>query len=86
MCENYRYVDKLMPSATTVEIRLDPNHPASSSISLIEGYLYALYVDRIIEADVPHDPDAEWVEPKADSDLMILVEPTTPRSARANPV
>ena len=46
---------------------------------MIEGYLYALYVDRIIEADVPYDLDGEGVEPKADSDLMVLVEPTTPR-------
>jgi hypothetical protein len=69
---------KMMPSGTTLELSLDPNYPLPSSISLAKGYLYALCIDKIIEVDIPYDPNGGWVESKAGHDLILCVDPTTP--------
>ena len=69
---------KMMPSATTIELRLDPNRPAPSSIASIRGYLHALYVDKTIDVDIPYDPNGGWVESAVAPELMFCVDPTTP--------
>ncbi len=71
-------VDKFMPVGTVIELQLDPNHAPPSSIASIKGYLHGLYVDDVIEVDVPYDPNGGWVEPHADADLLILVDPANP--------
>jgi hypothetical protein len=48
------------------------------SISLLEGYIYAVYADEVIKVDIPFDPDGGWIEPKTAPDLIVRVDPTTP--------
>ena len=70
-------VDRLLPSDLTIELRLDPNRPTPSSLSLVEGYLYGLYVDSIVKVDIPYDPDGGWIEPEVVPDMMLCVDPLT---------
>lgn len=73
-------IDKLMPSGATVEVRFDPNHPMPTSVSLIKGYLYALFVDKIITVDIPYDPDRGWLTSETAPDLMFCMERTMPQA------
>jgi hypothetical protein len=63
-----------------VKVRLPtgPEYPVPSSISLLQGYIYAVYADRVADVDIPFDRDGPWLEPEATPDLMLRVDPTTP--------
>jgi len=76
--EGTRYVDKIIPSCTAIGLPLDSGYPLPSSLASVKGYLYVLYVDRIINVDIPYDPNGGWVEPETAPDLTLCVDPTTP--------
>jgi hypothetical protein len=76
--EGASHIDRMMPCATSVELPLDPSRPLPSSLSSVKGYLYALYVDEIIEVDIPYDPNGGWVDSATAPDLMLCVDPGTP--------
>jgi hypothetical protein len=66
----------LLPCGFTLLIRLDPNQPVPSSLSRVEGYIYALYAEDEIKVDVPFGPQRDWVD--AAPGLRIMVTPDTP--------
>jgi hypothetical protein len=71
-------LDELQPFDVTVPLAGDSGQPLPGSISLLKGYIYALYAEDAIEVDVPFDPNAGCVEPEAAPDLMVCVDPKMP--------
>ena len=49
-----------------------------SSISRLTGYIYALYADRVVNVDIPFDPNVGCVERENVPGLVLCVDPTTP--------
>jgi len=74
--EAHRSYFQVQPAGFQLELAFDPNHPAPSSLSRVEGYVYALYAQEI-EVDVPFDPNG-WVDCEGDLGLMICVDGMTP--------
>ncbi|MEN6336334.1 MAG: hypothetical protein ABFE01_18930, partial [Phycisphaerales bacterium] len=68
------------PKSFGVKVHLagGPKQRMPSSISRLEGYIYATYAEDIIEVDVPFDPNSGWLDVEAAPDLTILVDPLTP--------
>lgn len=64
----------------SVKIRLSstPVPPSICSIGHIEGYIYAVYADDIVEIDIPFDPNAGWNEFEPVPDLIFRIDSTTP--------
>jgi len=55
----------------------DSKQSLASSISQLEGYVYAIYADEVIRVDIPFDPNYGWHQTQAVPDLMLRVDPTT---------
>jgi len=69
-------VKHLMPSGFSLLIRLDPNQTVPRSLSRVEAYIYALYAEGKIQADIPFGPPRDWVD--AAPGLRIVVTKDTP--------
>jgi len=68
------------PKPFSVEVQLigDSTQRTPSSISHLEGYMYAIYAQHIIKVDVPFDPNSGWLDVEAAPNLTVLVDPLTP--------
>lgn len=64
------------PSGVVVEVILAPSQAVPPSVAELTGYFYALYAEKVIEVDVPYDPNHPWID--AAQDLRIGVTEDTP--------
>jgi hypothetical protein len=66
----------LQPSGVVVQVILAPSQAVPSSVAKLTGYFLALYAEKVIEVDVPFDPNHPWID--AAPDLRIAVTKDTP--------
>ena len=55
-------VRQLQPYDASVSFCLDPNQPQVSSLSSLEWYVHALYVEDVIILDIPFEASAQWLD------------------------
>ncbi|MEN6429175.1 MAG: hypothetical protein ABFE13_27825 [Phycisphaerales bacterium] len=74
------YRNATEPEQFRVKVRLsaDASQPAPSVISVLKGYIWAVYADAVIEVDVPFDPNLGDFESESAPELTFTVDVTTP--------
>jgi hypothetical protein len=68
----------LGPFDVAFRLSADPRQSAPSSLSQVQGYIYAIYADGVVGLDVPFDPNYGWHQAPAVPGLMACVDPATP--------
>jgi len=68
------------PLCCTVKVHVcaDANQTMPSTISVLKGYIWAIYADAVICVEVPFDPNCGSIETEAAPDLTFAVDPTMP--------
>jgi hypothetical protein len=68
----------LGPFSVKVRLPGDTDQLVPPTISILKGYVWAVYADRVVAVDVPFDPDFGDLESQEAPDLTFSVDPTTP--------
>lgn len=61
-----------------VHVCADANQSMPTTISVLKGYLWAIYADAVICVAVPFDPNCGSIETEAAPDFTFTVDPTMP--------
>lgn len=76
--EGHAYTDILKPFPVKIQLTGGIEQHVPTSISLLQGYIYAIYADEILKVDVPFDPNQGWIDVEGAPGLSLLVDPRTP--------
>ncbi|MDI9433124.1 MAG: hypothetical protein QM570_15515 [Planctomycetota bacterium] len=61
-----------------VQLILAPNQAIPASVAELTGYFHALYAEKVIEVDIPFDPNHPWIDAAPDLRIAVTVD-THPR-------
>jgi hypothetical protein len=65
---------KLTPFEVRIRLTGSSGQPIPSALSRVTGYIYALYADKVVEVDLPFDPNAPCLYPEMTPGLVFCVD------------
>ena len=68
-----------------VQLILAPSQAIPASVAELTGYFHALYAEKVIEVDIPFEPNHPWIDAAPDLRIAVTVDsPPTTRSDRVS--